>query len=320
MVPNARLARLAALLELPMFENLGVKVISLLLSIAIFSYFRGAGNVTRSIDLPVNVLLPAAGDGSAVLLTPLPESVRLTVRGLPSVVSSLRPESVGPVQIDLRDGHRPRIRFDQSMARLPGGVTFLGIAPAALDLRWDHIVTRLVSVRANLVGVAGPNVRLVEPVRVEPASIRVQGAASLVEPLTAIGTEPVDITAIGLGQHRRETRLEAARSGVSFDDAFVRLRIEVIPEVLERRFVQVGVTVVGAPRIELRPPAVDVLVRGDPAVVNGLRPSQIVPVAQLDPAAPPRGPTAVPIHLYALPPGVSASVLTPDQVIAVPLH
>lgn len=298
-------------------ENLGVKLISLALSIAIFSYFRGAGVVTRSLDLPVNVLLPSTNEGASVLLTPLPESVRMTVRGLPSVVGALRPESIGQIQLDLREGQRARVRFNPNASRLPPGVTLLGVSPDALDLRWDHFATRLVPVHVPVIGTPAAGTHLVEPLEIVPASVRVRGPATLLEPLNALQTEPMDLAGLVQGHHERGASLLDPPERVTYERTSVRVRFEVAAIVAERRFPLIPVTATGVTRVQLRPATVDVLVRGDPAAVEALQSSQIVPVVSLDPAAL-RSPLATPVHMQGLPPGIRSVVVSPDEVIALP--
>ncbi|MFO0628267.1 MAG: hypothetical protein U0325_22025 [Polyangiales bacterium] len=74
--------------------------------------------------------------------------------------------------------------------------------------------------------------------------------------------------------------------------------------------------VMGAARVQLRPPLVSVEVRGDPEAIEALAPSQIVPF--VDPGPPPlaRGTTSVAVQLRPLPAGLSA-VVTPAEVLVV---
>ena len=305
-------------------ENLGLKVTALLIAVALFSIVRGAGNVQRSLDLTVTVSLPPPAPGNPVLLTQLPDKVRLTVRGSPSVIGSLRPDEIGPVQLDLRDGRRAALRLDANLVQLPAGATFVGFSPDALELHWDAMVTRVLPIRASVVGSPVPRTRVDSAVvEVEPVRVRVLGPALYVDPLAAVHTDPVDVTGLPLGRYERRITLESPRPEVSYEDVptGVRVTFEVVPVVAERRVEALTVTPVGAARVTLRPPVVDVLVRGDPVQVEHLLPAQVVPTVEVpDGAALTRGPVAARVQVRPLPDGSEVISVTPNEVLVVPVR
>ncbi|MEZ4390865.1 MAG: hypothetical protein R3A48_07180 [Polyangiales bacterium] len=57
-------------------ENLGIKLVSLVISVGVFAYVRGSGTTQRSLDVPLLAMLPPGGDGRAVLPSSLPDKVR----------------------------------------------------------------------------------------------------------------------------------------------------------------------------------------------------------------------------------------------------
>jgi hypothetical protein len=142
-----------------------------------------------------------------------------------------------------------------------------------------------------------------------------------VDPIVAVHTEPVDITGVGVGRHERRIPLEAARSGVTFDlAAGARVSFEVVPVFAERRFSAVELTALGPQRASLRPPSVELVLRGDPTVLERLRASAVVPWVDTTGVSPARGPGTARVQLRPLPEGVDLVGVSPAEVIVVPLR
>lgn len=296
-------------------ENLGLKVVSVVISVGLFAFARGSGTVQRSVDVPLIAMLPTQGDGRPVLLSTLPEKVRVSVRGTSSVVSALRGDQIGPVQVDLRAGRRALVRLSAEMITLPAGATFVSMEPSDLTLQWDVGVTRVLPVRASIVGTLPPRARVLT-LDVEPSRLRVRGPALYVEPLVSVHTEPIDTSGLAAGRYERRIALEPPRAGVEYEStAGVRVSFEIVPTVGERRFNALSIAVLGGARVRLRPPVVDVVVRGDPDAVERLTAAQVVPT--VDPgAAPSRGAHPVAVQLRPLAVGLSARI-EPAEVLSV---
>ncbi len=311
-------ARVTHVLRTSFTENLVLKLVSLALALALFGAVRGSGNVQRSIDVPVTFVLPVGDPGQRVLLSPLPEKVRVTLRGSPSVLASLRADSLGAVQLDLREGRARQVRLRADLLDIPTGVSFVSVAPEVIPLQWDMIVERALPVRAAVVGSLAPRAR-VERVEVEPALVRVRGAALYVEPMSSVHAEPIDATGLPIGRYERRAPLEAPRGGVTYEVVQgVRVAFEIVQPVYERRFEHLPVTAVGPARAQLRPPHVTVVVRGEPSVVDHLQPGDVVPVVDLAPLLPLHGPVSARVEVRPLPEGVTVGSRVPDEVLVVP--
>lgn len=299
-------------------ENLGIKLVSLVISVGVFAYVRGSGTTQRSLDVPLLAMLPQGGDGRAVLLSSLPDKVRVTVRGASSVVGSLRVEELGPVQVDLRVGTRPFVRMSSDLLSLPAGARFVSIEPTNIPLSWDVSVTRVIPVRPSIVGTLPPRAR-VSVVDVEPSRLRVRGPSLYVDPIVSVHTDEIETTGLAAGRYERRIALEPLRTGVDYEAAAgVRVTFEIVPTVGERRFTALSVAVLGTSRAQLRPSVVSVDVRGDPEAVEELTQGQVVPF--VDPGPPPlaRGTTPVAVQLRPLPAGLTAVVQPSEVLIVVP--
>lgn len=317
---DLRSAKLASTLRESLTENIGLKTASVIISVVLFSAVRGSGNVQRSLDVPATFVLPVSATGNAVLLSSLPDKVRVTVRGLPSVLGAIRADDIGPLQIDVREGRNRQVRLHPEMLTLPAGATFVSFTPDSIPLQWDTMVDRSVPVQPTIVGTLAPRARI-EHIEVEPSHIHVRGASLYVDPMTSVHTEPIDVSDLTPGRYERRIPLEPARSGVEFDTARgVRVAFEVAVTVYERRFSRLAVTAVGTLRAQLRPPVVDVIVRGDPAVVDRLLPSQVVPTVDLSAIAAAHTAVSVPVEVRPLPEGASVGDRSPAEILVVPLR
>jgi hypothetical protein len=299
-------------------ENIGLKLASLLIALALFGMVRGAGNVQRSMEVSLLARLPASTAGR-VLLTDLPERVRVTVRGAPSVVGGLRSDDLGPVQVDLSDGRSPSVILDSRLFQVPGGVQIVTIQPSSLQLTWDAIVDRDIPIRADLTGTPETGTHLTNPPDIIPPRVHVSGPGLYVDPLGAVRTDPIDITGLASGHYERRVALVSPRPHVRYDQAGgVRVVFDIERQIIERRFDRVTITPVGGGRVELRPSLATVIVRGEPGVVNALDAAQLIPTVEIGDAALLRTGTRMPLHVGELPAGVTLVSAEPTDVIVLP--
>lgn len=299
-------------------ENLGLKITSLVIGIALFGMVRGAGTVQRTIEVGLVARLPPTST-RRVLLTDLPDKVKVTVRGSPSLVAALRPEELGPVQIDVSDGRRSSVLIEPSLFRLPAGVVIQQIQPSALQLNWDTLMERDVPVRAQIMGTPETGTRLVGPIEVSPAVIRVSGPALYVDPMASVRTDPIDISGLGPGRYERRLPLEPPRPQVQYDFAGgVRVVFTIDREIVERRFERLPITPIGSVRVSLRPPVVTVVVRGEPSVINSIDPAEIVPTVEVGTGTLSHTTSRARVTIAHLPQGVSLVSMDPTEVIVVP--
>lgn len=297
-------------------ENLGLKLVSLVIAVGVFAFVRGSGTTQRSLDVPLLAMLPPTGEGKPVLLSTLPDKLRVTLRGASSVLGGLKAEEIGPVQIDLRGGRRSLIRVGGDQLNLPAGVRFVSIEPRTLSLSWDQSVTRVVPVRPSIVGTLPPRAR-VSVVDVEPSRLRVRGPSLYVDPIVSVHTDEIDTTGLGAGRYERRIALESLRAGVDYEAAAgVRVTFEIVPTVGERRFNAVPITIVGVGRMQVRPSAVNVEVRGDPVAVEELTQAQVVPFVEAPPPPRQRGASSIAVQIRPLPSGLTA-VIEPTEVLLV---
>src|SRR5262245_49103659 len=113
--------RLLRWLRGAMSENLGLKALSFALALGLTAYQRGSENEQqRTVPVDVIVRLPAS-EAHRELMTLVPPSVHVTVRGSTRALDQLIQSGVPPVEVDLRRGDVPAIRFEGEMFAMPPG-------------------------------------------------------------------------------------------------------------------------------------------------------------------------------------------------------
>lgn len=302
-------------------QNLGLKAFALIASLLIYSLVHGTEEQPQPIAVEVRVLLPPPSAGR-VLVSDLPDEVWITVRGSTSIVQGLTHDDIPPVQVDLRGAPVRTFYFEESMFRLPAGVTFVDIeaSDASFPLEWEQLVTRRLPVRVDTSGGTAPGTRVEQPVVTQPQEITVVGAESRVTRLTDVETEPVDVGGLGIGDYDRPVTLRRPPPHTQYDrEGPIHAKIRVVPDLVERLYSGRPVTAVGGQaHLDVRPGTVDVRLRGPREVMADLSGDRLLPFvdgASLEAA--PEETSRVAPRLEDLPPSVEVVEFIPARVFVV---
>ena len=122
----------------------------MLLALLLVSYQRSQEDEkTRTIEFVLDVQLPASLKDRE-LMTRLPPTLKVTVQGSSGALDALA-ESTPSVELDLRAGQMQRIHFRKDQFEVPARVTLGAIDPSTLELEWQDIITRHISVQPSRV-------------------------------------------------------------------------------------------------------------------------------------------------------------------------
>lgn len=257
-------------------ENLGLKLLAFACALVLYGYVHGAQNAQRIMAVDLVVLMPPPTENRA-LTSDLPTSVRVSLHGPRSLVSDLRSEDLGNLQLDLRSAKPGRIPLEPTMLNIPGGVIVDSIDPPSVDIAWDEITTRDVNVQVFVTGEPLTGLTVNAQPTVEPPTVRATGPKQIVDAMRVARAEPFDVSGVGEGIHSRSLTLDRPPRRVQYDRQSVTATVEISRKLIERVFSKVKVQVVGANRATAMPAMVDVRVNGPPDIVKALRPEQIVP-------------------------------------------
>lgn len=263
-------------------ENVGLKALSLAFALGLFVYLHGQEDQQQR-AVAVNVVLRLPPDGAKrELMSPVPASITLTLRGPARALDRLLQTNIAPVEVDVRDGQKDSIVFDDKMFALPADVEIALIDPPSIDLEWQDIVTRQIPVQASITGKPADGFVVSGEPQVDPKEITVRGPVSLVEVMQFARLAAFDVSGLTEGTYRRRIAIDPPPTRVSYiGPQNATVSVPITRRVSEARFEKRPVEVIGMGTGMTMPRTVDVTVVGPPEVVRALRPEQVVPRADL---------------------------------------
>jgi YbbR domain-containing protein len=303
--------KLAQRLKRMLVQNLWLKVFSLLVSLGLFAGVHGNEVGQRTVDVPVVAMLPPESTGK-VLVGEIPNSVKVTLSGSRSVLNSLQRDAV---QVDLREA--PSFyAFEAQAFGLPTGIA-VEVDPPVLRLRWEARAERKVPVRPMFSGTLDPAYELSSKMGLSPARLSVRGPRSKVDALRELPTEPISLSELAPGSHRRHISIAPLPkhvSAVDTIDVVVEFAVEARKE--QRRLRKLAVAVLGTTgQVSVRPQNVDVIVSAPERTLAEIDPEHVVPVIDLSEVTPVAGATPVPVQVRGLDESVRVLRIDPPEVL-----
>jgi len=279
---NALLASFVAFLKEAFTENVGLKALALSFAIGLFAVLYGRQDEQqRTVPVPI-VLRPPVEGSARELMTQIPASIHVTLRGPARALDRLVQEGILPLEIDLRQANLEQIVFNETMFSLPPETKVTFIDPSSIDLDWEDLVARQIPVQSSVSGQpAGGFVVKGEP-ECEPSQVAVRGPRSIIEVMQSARLAPFDVSGLSEGVHKRRIALDAPPSRVRFvGTSSVTVNVTIARRLAEARFENRPIEVVGVAGGVSTPRTADVSVFGPPEVVRALKADQVVPRADL---------------------------------------
>jgi hypothetical protein len=257
-------------------ENLNLKLLSFAFALVIYSLVHGGQDARRSVVVDLEAILPPESS-DRVLVSSIPQSVRIFARGSNQTIDNLRASSVSVV-IDLSQNAPTHVTFDQKMVRLPEGVNveIEQFDPAFIDLKWEQRVVRDVPVQVSVVGTPADGFVVKGALVAEPKAVKVRGPQSEVMVLQHVRADAFDVRGLTEGSYPRQLAIERPSPRLRIDPTSAIVTAEITREVSERVFNKIPVVVVGPAKGKATPAEVDIRLVCPPDIVRSLRPEQIV--------------------------------------------
>jgi YbbR domain-containing protein len=205
-------------------QNLGWKVLSLLLAVALWMAIAREPAVATSLSVPVQFKnmrddLDISGN--------LPDRVILEVRG-PS--GRLTRDNLSTV-LDLSDAQPGEHTYDirGRNLNLPSGVAFYRAVPSQLTLRFDQLAVKDEPVQPVFVN--QPVSYRIASQDLSPAKVRIRGSEDRVQAIHQVRTDPMDLSGVA-GETVFHTHLNVGDAQVRLvdtsSDITVRVKLEKI--------------------------------------------------------------------------------------------
>lgn len=249
-------------------RHLGAKIFAAACAFLLWFFVNAGERETQVLPFPVELSnLPER----SVLTNPdRVDTVSVRLNGPGPLLASLDVKRA-PIVLDLSHveiGADLRLKVRDEMVRVPRGVRILDIEPSRIPVRLERV--KRTSIAVSLAPVGEPREGFkIQALRSAPEKVQVSGPASIVDRLTELETEPVDLNDLAASTQKIVGLIRADQLTVKPET--VTVEITVAPIVTTREFKRLSVVVRNVDRpFQLRPPRVNLTVRGPKRVVQSL--------------------------------------------------
>lgn len=314
--PEERKAGAAAWLRGAFADNLGLKLLALILALTV--YLLVNTDEQREINARVRVafLLPA----DKVLVSERVDEVRVTVRGPWRRIKRFDEREIDRIDLDLTHVTGGEIAIDPEMIDLPRGLEITSIEPRVIRVAFEDAAQKQVPVIPTFAGRPLYGYQVVESrTTTDPPTVTVRGAAGIVSALDGVRAQQIRVD--GRSDAFVARVPVAPPQGVQVSPEEVEVTVEIDEELVTRRLASVPVTLRGATagfdpdRWTVTPATVDVVLTGGLVPVERWMDAGVVAIVALPPDA--GRSMALQVVVSGAPPGVGVRV-TPEKVVVAP--
>lgn len=266
-------------------ERIGLKLIAIAVTLVLIIVVRYQEESERFFDVEIVPIMPDPING-LTMTSGFPKTVRIRLAGPSSVINSMSPADIPPIEVDLRERRAGTSHYYfnteqiedalQARAKKMQFVSVVRTSPESIQIRLESLVTQKVSVKINLEGKLSFGTEFAESPQVNPSEVMLVGAASAVRGIKSVETDNVVIDELGAGVHER-TVAAIPIDGVSIQGAeSLRVSIKIRWIHAERVFRNLAVV----PRnteedLNIRPSIVNLTLSGPKIKLDAIDPSKI---------------------------------------------
>ena len=294
-------------------ENLGLKASAIGIAILMFSLVHGAEDMERNVYVGV-VVQPPPDAQDMILVTEVPDRVRVRLKGSRARLNAIRQENLPPVDVKLKTREEPRYYLEKEMFDLPTGVSVMQVVPPSLVFKWVPRALRELPVEVSLDGTLAAGLEWAGEPEVFPDTMDVDGPRDVVNSMRTIRSMELDVSELVEGVVQREVPLVGAPANTTFEAQTVLVTLRIQPKMKERVLSPLRVDAEGVVPRALRPRAVTARIRGPEAILDQLNPASVLAIVNLSDAPANKGALAVPVELRGLPDEVEVLEIEPAMV------
>jgi hypothetical protein len=298
-------------------SNLGLKASAIGLAIVMFSLVHGAEDMERSVYVGV-VVQPPPDAEDMMMVTEIPDRVRVRLRGSRARLNAIRQENLPPVDVVLKTTEEPHFYFEKEMFDLPAGVTVVGVVPPSLAFKWVPRATRDLPIEVALDGNLSRGLEWASPPEVFPETVEVEGPRDVVNSMRTVRSMEIDVSKLDEGVVQRELPLVGAPANTTFVTPTVMVTLRVQAKMGERVLPSLRVSPEGGVPRAMRPRVVALRVRGPETVVDALDPASVYATVDLTDVPDHKGPISLPVQIRGLPEKVDVLDVDPPMVNVLP--
>ncbi|KPK56350.1 MAG: hypothetical protein AMS22_01530 [Thiotrichales bacterium SG8_50] len=294
-------------------SNLGLKASAIGLAIIMFSLVHGAEDMERNVYVGV-VVQPPPDAEDMILVTEIPDRIRVRLKGSRARLNAIRQENLPPVDVELKTKDEPTYYFEKEMFDLPAGVSVVGVVPPSLVFKWVPRGTRQLPVEVVLDGKLPRELELAAEPEVFPDTVEVEGPRDVVNSMRSVRSMEIDVSDLGEGVVQREIPLVGAPANTSFMAQTVVVTLRVQEKTTERVLSSVRVHAEGEVPRAIRPRTVTLRIRGPETLVEALSPESVWGAVDLSDPPENRGSVSLPVQVRGLSPDIEVLDVDPPAV------
>lgn len=223
------------------YEDLGLKILALLISLALWWGVTGQRTPTtiRVPRVPLNFRLPSDTEISNDPRADVEVALTGSKRQLDAI--NVRDLTVNVDVSDLKPGeHNVQLTTDRVAMGLPEGVRFGDIQPNNVLLKLEPRVEREIQVEVRHTGNPAEGYEL-RGITATPDKVKVRGPASHVDALVKVPTEMVSLDGRKESFTQEQTAIEIADKKVDLIDTSVSVRVEIEERHVDKTYTNVVV-------------------------------------------------------------------------------
>ncbi len=172
-----------------LFENTGLKFLSLVLAVTVFLLVNTDKDREITVRVGVRYELPA----DKVLTSEQLDEVKVTIKGPLRRLRQFDERELGRIELDLRSSPTGDVAITSDMiTNLPPGLEVLSISPRSVRVAFDRRVEKIVEVSAAVTG-RPQHGYVVAEVKASPPTIKVRGGERLLAALNTLRTIEVSL-------------------------------------------------------------------------------------------------------------------------------
>ena len=174
-------------------ENLGLKIAAILLSIVLWFFVTSRGQSEISIDVPLELKNMPQG---LELVNHMTKTVNLNIKGQERFIKNVSASNVR-VSLDLSKAKRGEGTYyiNREDIKLPRSITVTNINPPSVRVTTEETASKTVKVVPVIVGEPQKGYYF-KSAEVLPDTIFIEGVRSEIAKVSALKTEPLDITGL----------------------------------------------------------------------------------------------------------------------------
>lgn len=260
-----------------MKRNIIIITISFIFALALWLYISLSDNYVVNLSIPINLKLSQ----KQALASEIPNTIDVTLRGkgwdLLTVILGHKPV----YNLDLSN-YKKNVKISpisdlKSIIGIPEQITVLNIYPDTLDIVFDNITEKYLKVKNNLNVIPKESYVIVGNPRIEPDSVKVYGASSVIMKLKSIPTVSLTIENVSQKFSKVVNLKDTLTNLIQIEPKTVTIfyNIELLAE---KKLEGVDVVVKNLPlnkEVVIIPPKIDLIFRGGVNHLSRLRESDV---------------------------------------------